>query len=69
MYNMKKMEERIKEAAQALIFEQEETLPMVEITFAPEGGKQNYSIRVPKAFIEEIYKLGVAEGKRERRYT
>lgn len=63
---MKAIQEVAEQAALVLVFEDGKTLPMVEITFAPKGGEQNYSIRVPKAFLEEIYAIGFRDGERER---
>ena len=51
---MKAIQEVTEQAAIVLMFENSKTLPMTEITFSPKGGEQNYSIRVPKAFLEEV---------------
>ena len=51
---MKAIQEVAEQAALVLMFENSKTLPMTEITFSPKGGEQNYSIRVPKAFLEEV---------------
>jgi hypothetical protein len=59
---MKAIQEVAEEAALVLMFENTETLPMTEITFSPKGEEPNYSIRVPKAFLEEIYAIGFKEG-------
>jgi len=59
---MTAIQEVAEQAALVLMFENSETLPMTEITFSPKGGEQNYSIRVPKAFLEEVYAIGFKEG-------
>jgi len=59
---MTPIQEVAEQAALVLLFENSETLPMTEITFSPKGGEQNYSIRVPKAFLEEVYAIGFKDG-------
>jgi len=59
---MKAIQEVAEQAALVLMFENIETLPMTEITFSPKGGEQNYSIRVPKAFLEDVYATGFKDG-------
>ena len=59
---MKAIQEVAEQAALVLMFENTETLPMTEITFSPKGEEPNYSIRVPKAFLEEVYAIGFKEG-------
>ena len=63
---MKTIQEVAEQAALVLVFEDGKTLPMTEITFAPKGEEQSYSIRVPKAFLEEIYAMGFRDGEREQ---
>jgi hypothetical protein len=60
---MKPIKEIAIKAAEILIFENVQEIPMVEITIAAKGQQPNYNIKVPKAFIEEIYKMGIEEGK------
>ena len=59
---MKAIQEVAEQAALVLMFENTETLPMTEITFSPKGEEPNYSIRVPKAFLEEVYAIGFKDG-------
>lgn len=35
---------------------------MVEITIAAKGEQPNFSIKVPKAFLEQIYSIGFKNG-------
>ena len=63
MFNL---EEVTKKAAETILFEDKELLPMIEINIkAKQEDSQSYSIRVPKAFVEEIYRMGIKEGKRD----
>ena len=59
---MKVIQEVAEQAALVLMFENTETLPMTEITFSPKGEEPNYSIRVPKAFLEDVYATGFKDG-------
>ena len=51
-----------KQAALALVFENINKIPMVEITIAAKGKQPNYNIKVPKVFLEEVYAMGVKNG-------
>lgn len=62
---MKKIKQVAKEAALALVFEDVNKLPMIEVNVSAKGKKQNtglYSIKVPKAFINEVYSIGLKDG-------
>ena len=62
---MRTIEEIITEAAQAIIFENPETLVMLDITIAPKElseGTKPYHIQIPKAFLEELIRLQYEEG-------
>ena len=62
---MKSIKEIATQAAEVILFEQAENLTMLDITVLPPDGDvtRRYSIRLPKAFLEEVYRLGVEEGK------
>jgi hypothetical protein len=51
-----------KQAALALVFENINKIPMVEITIAAKGEQPNYNVKVPKVFLEEVYAMGVKDG-------
>jgi len=59
---MKPIKEVAKTAALTLVFENVQKIPMVEITIAAKGKQPNYNIKVPKAFLEEVYAMGVKDG-------
>jgi len=60
---MDKIEKIVTKAAETILFEKANLLPMVEVTIKPkdEDG-YSYSIKVPKALLEEIYAIGVKDG-------
>ena len=57
-----KIKQVAKQAALALVFENINKIPMVEITIAAKGEQPNYNVRVPKAFLEEVYSIGLRDG-------
>ena len=57
-----KIKQVAKQAALALVFENVQKIPMIEITIAAKGKQPNYSVKVPKAFLEEVYAMGVRDG-------
>ncbi len=57
-----KIKQVAKQAALALVFENVQKIPMVEITIAAKGKQPDYNVRVPKAFLEEVYSIGVKDG-------
>jgi hypothetical protein len=57
-----KIKQVAKKAALALVFENVHIIPMIEIIIAAKGKQPNYNIRVPKAFLEEVYAMGVRDG-------
>ena len=57
-----KIKQVVKQAALALVFENVHIIPMIEIIIAAKGKQPNYNIRVPKAFLEEVYAMGVRDG-------
>ena len=57
-----KIKQVAKQAALALVFENVQKIPMIEITIAAKGKQPNYSVKVPKAFLEEVYAIGVRDG-------
>ena len=59
---MKAIQEVAEQAALVLMFKNTETLPMTEITFSPKGEEPNYSIKVPKEFLEVVYAIGFKDG-------
>ena len=59
---MKPIKEIAIKAAEILIFENVQKIPMVEITIAAKGKQPNYNIKVPKAFLKEVYAMGVKDG-------
>ena len=59
---MRPIEEVATKAAEILVFEDTQKIPMVEITIAVKGEQPNYSIKVPKAFLEQIYSIGFKNG-------
>jgi len=65
---MTPIQEVAEQAALVLLFENSETLPMTDITFSPKGLESNYYIRVPKAFLEEVYAIGYKDGYDEGLY-
>ena len=50
------------DAMLALVFEKKEDIVMWDITISSADGN-SYLVKVPKAFLEEVYRLGVEEGK------
>jgi hypothetical protein len=59
---MKSIKEVATKAAEILVFENVQKIPMVEITIAAKGKQPNYNIKVPKAFLKEVYAIGVKDG-------
>ena len=59
---MKSIKEVATKAAEILVFENVQKIPMVEITIAAKGKQPNYNIKVPKAFLKEVYVMGVKDG-------
>lgn len=62
---MRTIEEVATEAAQAIVFENPETLVMLDITIAPKElpeGSKPYYMQIPKAFLEELLRLRYEEG-------
>ena len=57
-----KIKQVAKQAALALVFENVRKVPTVEITIAAKGKQPDYSVKVPKAFLEEVYTIGVKDG-------
>ncbi len=59
---MKPIKEVATKAAEILVFKNIQKIPMVEITIAAKGEQPNYNVKVPKAFLEEVYAMGVKDG-------
>ena len=57
-----KIKQVAKQAALALVFENVQKVPIIEITIAAKGKQPDYSVKVPKAFLEEVYAMGVRDG-------
>ena len=57
-----KIKQVAKKAALALVFENVQKVPMVEITIAAKGKQPDYSVKVPKVFLEEVYAIGLRDG-------
>ena len=57
-----KIKQVVKQSALALVFENVQKIPMIEITIAAKGKQPDYSVKVPKAFLEEVYAIGVRDG-------
>jgi hypothetical protein len=57
-----KIKQVAKQAALALVFENIRKVPTVEITIAAKDKQPDYSVKVPKAFLEEVYAIGVKDG-------
>ena len=63
---MKTIQEVATEAAQIVVFENPETLVMLNIIIVPKElpkGTKPYNVEIPKAFLEEIYAIGVRDGQ------
>ena len=57
-----KIKQVAKQAALALVFENVQKVPIIEITIAAKGKQPDYSVKVPKAFLEEVYSMGLRDG-------
>jgi len=58
---MREIKEVVSDAALGLVFEKKEDIIMWDITISFADGN-HYQIKVPKAFIEEVYSIGFNEG-------
>jgi hypothetical protein len=62
--NMKTIQEVVIEAAGAMVFEDAQSTPMIEVTISSkEDSSNSYSIRLPKLFLEEFARLAVENYK------